>query len=222
MLRKLYAKLHRNAFPSLEYYLMKLARPFESLADFGCGPTSPALHLSLKKKLGIDAAKAAVEESRRRGIFTDYLVADVLHTGLRKKSYDAAMSLDVVNLMTKKDGLALIKEMERIARKRVIILSPNGIVDEPEEMKGQSKSKYKSEYKYLKYRSAWTAKEMRRKGYTVIGINGLKWLRKSNAKPRIHPTFLGVLISDTTQVITRFFPSCAFHLLCYKDLKKSK
>ena len=221
-MKRLYEFAKRKAFPGLEFYLNKWTNSFDSLADFGCGPASPAMYLHIKKKLGIDAANAAIDESRKRNIFTEYLVADVLHTGLRKKSYDVTMSLDVVNLMEKKDGLALIKEMERIAKKRVIILCPNGSIEEPKEMKGQSHSKYKSEYKYLKYRSSWTAKGMRGKGYTVIGINGLKWLRESNAKPRIKPTFLGVIISDASQLFARFFPSTAFHLLCYKELKQSK
>ena len=169
--------------------------------------------------MGVDASAECVRLNKDEGIFTDYLVSEVLNTKLRAKSYDVTISMDVVNLMEKKDGLALIKEQERIAKKRVIILCPNGKIDEPEEMKAQSFSKYKSDYQYLKYRSSWTVNEMKRKGYTVIGINGLKWLRESNAKPRIKPTFLGVIVSDLTQLITRFFPSLAFHLLCWKDKK---
>lgn len=218
-IKEVYAAFRRCCFPSLEFYLRKLLVNCKSFVDLGCGPSSPLRFVKGRRSLGVDVAKESIKESKKKGIFSEYLVADVLKTKLPANAFDAAVSLDVLNLQKKRDGLKLLKEMERIAKKRVIVLMPNGKVEEPKEMRAEAESKYKAPYEYLKYRSVWTAKEMRKRGFRVIGINGLKWLRKGNAKPRVKPTFLGLLLSDLTQSIVRFFPSLAFHLLCYKDVE---
>jgi len=225
MLSKIYLKIRSAAFPSIELYIKKLMKNYNSFVDLGCGPNSPVQILNKIKQfnsLGVDGSKESIEESKIKNIHANYLQSKILETKLKSKSYDVAISLDVLNLQSKDDGFKLIKEMERIASKRVIILVPNGKIEEPDEIKLLSESKYKSNYDFLKWRSTWTADEMRKLGYEVVGINGLKFLKKANASPRIKPSFLGVLISDFTQLFTVFFPSKAFHLLCYKDLNKNE
>lgn len=218
-MRVLYTKFKRYCFPSLEFYLRKLTRDMDSLVDLGCGPSSPIMYApKLKKMIGVDGAKESVEESKKKEIFTDYVVANVLRTGLPNKCVDVAISLDVINLQEKQDALRLIEEMEHLAKKRIVLLIPNGVLEEPKEMEAQASVKYKSEYELLKYRSSWTAREMKNLGFNVIGLNGWKFLRKENAAPRIKPSPLGAILSDLTQLVVRFFPSKAFHLLCWKDV----
>jgi SAM-dependent methyltransferase len=223
MIRRAYKNFRTYCFPSLEYHLRQLLKGYRSFVDLGCGPNSPVQKFSKRYRcLGVDAAEESIRQSREKGIFTEYLVADITKTGIASKSYDVAISLDVINLNEKSKSEKIISEMERIASKRAIIFVPNGKVEEPKEIKERSESRYKSNYEYLKYRSSWTAAEMRQRGYKVIGINGLKWLRKGNAMPRIRPTPVGALISDMTQPVVQFMPSKAFHLLCYRDLDKEE
>jgi hypothetical protein len=42
------------------------------------------------------------------------------------KSFDAVLALDIIEHFVKSDALFLIKEIERIAKKKVIIVTPNG------------------------------------------------------------------------------------------------
>jgi predicted TPR repeat methyltransferase len=206
-------------FPDIVYYLNKLVVG-ESYVDLGCGPDSPSQYIN--KRLigtGVDASKACIDESRGKNIFSHYVVADVKNTGLKGKSFDSSISLDVLNLLKKDDGHKMIKEMERITRKRIIILVPNGKIDEPSEMKKLSMQKYRTTYKYLKWRSSWTTEEMKGLGFNVIGINGIKGLRKNNGRPVIWPSQLGVIVSDITQFYAEKRPELAFHLLCWRDLK---
>ncbi len=214
-MRKLYNAFSRYCIPNLVYHLRCLIRRNASVVDLGCGPSSPLRFVRKGRSLGVDAGKDAIAESKRQNIFSDYLVADITKHKFTQK-FDVACAFDVLNMLDKKDSLKLLNKMEHMA-KRVVVLVPNGVLAEPANMEAVAKSKYKTEFKYLRYRSSWTAKEMRRLGYKVIGINGLKLLRTSNAVPRI--PIIGVLLSDFSQYFVQYFPSMAFHLLCYKDVK---
>lgn len=214
-MRKLYDAVSRYCVPNLVFHLRCLISRKASVVDLGCGPSSPLRFVKKGNSLGVDAGREAIADSKRQNIFSDYLVADITKHKFTQK-FDVACAFDVLNMLDKKDALKLLDKMERTA-KRVVVLVPNGVLAEPANMEAVAKSKYKTEFKYLRYRSSWTAREMRHNGYKVIGINGWRLLRTSNAVPRI--PVIGVLLSDLSQYVVQYFPSKAFHLLCYKDVK---
>jgi len=58
---------------------------------------------------------------------------------------------------------------------------------------------------------------MQKRGYKVIGINGLKILRKERAKLKFKPYIIWKIISDLTQLFVRNNPAYTFQILCIKD-----
>src|SRR5262249_18496684 len=80
--------------------------------------------------VGVDAYEPAVEESRARGIHDEYRVADVRSIGelFDARSFDAVLAVDLIEHLEEADGLALLAAMERIARKRVVVFTPNGFL----------------------------------------------------------------------------------------------
>jgi hypothetical protein len=125
-------------------------------------------------------------------------------------SYDCVLASDLIEHLTKKEGLRLIKLMEKIAKKKVIIFTPNGFLPQ-----GRL---YNNPWQL--HKSGWNIKEMRNMGYNVIGINGLKSLRKpftqKNGSYRFKPKFFWMIVSAMTQFFTRNHPKYAFHILCTK------
>ena len=113
-----------------------------------------------------------------------------------------------ISAMKKKDGRRLMENMEKSARK-VIIFTPNGYVPQAEE--------YVKENPFQAHLSGWTVIEFKKKGYQVRGINGLKWLRKENAKVRGRPKLLWIALAEITQWITARVPRLAFQLLAVKE-----
>jgi len=101
--------------------------------------------------------------------------------------------------------------MEEIAKKKVIIFTPNGF--NPQEASNDNP--------YQKHKSGWTTDEMKSFGYEVIGLNGLKYLRGEKAKFRYKPELLWTIISVLTQIITKNVPQLSFHLFCIKNFKKT-
>jgi hypothetical protein len=115
----------------------------------------------------------------------------------------------LIEHLNKKDGLKLISMMEKIARKKVIIFTPNGFLKQG--------ALYDNPWQV--HKSGWTAKEMQKKGYKVIGMNGCKPLRGELTLCKLKPRIIGDRIADLTQIITRHTPKHAFQIFCIKDMQ---
>ena len=68
------------------------------------------------------------------------------------------------------------------------------------------------------HRSGWTPADLRRRGYTVRGVHGLRLLRGEEAQFRLQPRRVWSLVSDLTAPFARVVPSVAYHLLATKDV----
>jgi len=121
-------------------------------------------------------------------------------------SFDCVLASDLIEHLTKEDGLKLIDMMEKIAKNKIIIFTPNGFL---------SQGEYDNNPWQI-HKSGWTVKEMKEKGYEVIGIDGWKPLRGEYASLRFWPKHFWLIISDITQFFVKNKPEKAFEILCYK------
>lgn len=184
----------------------------DSLLDVGCGSASPIRFLSrrLPHTTGLDAFAPAVESSRALGIHDDYAVSPLanLDSAFGAKTFDAVATLDVIEHLRKPDGHKLLADMERVARKRVIVFTTNGFVPQPAH----------SGNAFQEHLSGWSVEEFESLGFTVYGINGWKPLRGILAVPRFWPRSLWARISLLTQPAVYRRPSSAFQILAVKNL----
>ena len=172
----------------------------KTVLDVGCGYPSPIRWFSKKfYSVGVDAFEPSIEKSRAEGIHNDYINADVLEIGMRlsDKSFDCVLALDLIEHLSKEDGLKLLEMMEHIAKKKVVVFTPNGFVpqveysDNPFQIQGNP---------WQIHKSGWTTEEMRMRGYTVVGINGLRCLRGAFGFVKYKPRLLWQVVSDFTQI----------------------
>jgi len=126
----------------------------------------------------------------------------------RPGSVDAAIALDVIEHLERDAALGLIAGLERVARRRVVIFTPNGFVPQPPE----------PENPHQEHRSGFTADEMRALGYRVRGIHGLGCLCGPFAQSRWRPGLFWRRVSDLTALPVYFLPRLAFALFCTKDV----
>jgi len=161
---------------------------------------------------GVDGYAPALEQARVLGTHDEYVTGDV-RTILQlfaEKRFDGCVALDVIEHLPKPDGLRLLKEMEALARKKVIFFTPNGFMPQ--------KSKDGDLQEHL---SGWTADEMRSRGYRVLGMYGPKWIRGEYANVKYRPRALWVLISISCHYLrTRRHPEKAAAIYCVRDLTK--
>ena len=183
------------------------------MLDVGCGEHSPLSNvIKTFTSTGIDIFKPMIAKSKKDKIHDSYVVGDIanLDRYFKPKSFDAIIALDVVEHLPKKTSLAMISQMEIIAKKRVIILTPNDFYHQKSH-RGNP---------YQEHKSGWKVKDFISRGYVVRGLRGLKYLRKEFASIRYKPWFVWAPISFITEPIFYFYPSLSYHLFAVKDLQK--
>ncbi|MBA3438555.1 MAG: class I SAM-dependent methyltransferase [Pyrinomonadaceae bacterium] len=201
-------------FPFQRFFevLEQEVRGCDSLLDIGCGEHSPISFFArrLPYTVGIDAFEPAIEKSRALGIHDEYRCMNVLdiEKEVPDQSFDCAVALDLIEHLTKEDGRRLLQAMERIARRKVVVFTPQGFL--PQHAVGGNE--------FQRHRSGWEADEMRGMGYRVLGISGWKPLRGAEAKPNWQPRFLCERFSLLTEPFFERRPEHAFQILCIKEI----
>jgi len=196
------------------YYkrLSSALRDCNSVLDVGCGSWSPLA--KIKKHFyaeGIDVHKPSLERIKRSKIHDKYRLGDVrdINKFYQPKSFEAVIALDLIEHLSKKDGLQLIKKMEKIAKKKVILFTPNGF----------TKQDALENNPYQIHQSGWFVEEFKKMGYRVYGMRGLKFIRGECATIRFKPWFLWGMISVLSEAIVYYFPSLAYQLFAVKELE---
>lgn len=134
------------------------------------------------------------------------VLAEATSLPFRDGSFDAVVALNVIEHMPKEAGFVFIDELERVAARTVVIITPCGFLPQPPA----------ADNPYQEHVSGWLSQEFKERGYTVIGIAGPRPLRGMYGYPKIHPRRLGTLISMALQPFVIKMPDSAFALLAIK------
>lgn len=198
--------------PDLYWLLRRATRDCASVLDVGCGGhTSPFAvigKLPGQRRIGVDHFPPALERSRAANVHDAYILADVFDEQALQERFDCVVVLDLIEHFEKERGALLLDRLERIARRRVVVLTPNGFL--PQEPFDGNESQ--------RHLCGWTAAELRARGYTVYGASGAKFIKGPYALPRWRPALLWSLASLVTQYVVVALPERAFHLFAVKEL----
>jgi 2-polyprenyl-3-methyl-5-hydroxy-6-metoxy-1,4-benzoquinol methylase len=199
-------------YQDIFFYLMlqKELIGCETVLDVGCGEDSPLG--KVKKNFiseGVDVFAPAIAKSKKRKIHDTYKKADLNKLGnyYKPKSFDAVIALDVVEHFPKDKALKLIAAMEKISTKKVILLTPNGFVEQGEY----------GDNPYQKHYSGWETDEFEKMKYKVHGLRSLQILRGEYATIKYKPWIFWGLIAFVTEPIFYFFPKLSFDLFAVKE-----
>lgn len=193
------------------YRLYKNLRGCRYILDVGCGISSPLRFLKGDiYTIGVDGYKLDLDMAKKFGTHNEYKLIDALSINkhFQNKSFDAVLLLDIIEHFKKDRGYELIAKAERIAKKKIIIVTPNGFLPQ------QSKNGDLQEHL-----SGWDCEDMRQLGYSVAGLLGLKQLRGEYHNLRYYPKIFWGIVSELTQhfYICRH-PEKACSLFCVKNL----
>lgn len=197
-------------------YYWKLEKELQdcrTVLDLGCGVNSPLQKITKNfKSTGVDIFKKSLEASKKQGIHDHYVLADVtkIETVFKAGSFDAVVALDLIEHLPKSAGYQLLAKMEKIARKKVIVLTPHGFF----------KQRPYGGNPYQVHQSGWYREDFSKRGYNVWGMRGLRILRGEEATLKFKPWFFWGLVSTASQLVTYFFPALAYQFLAVKYLNK--
>lgn len=198
----------RFIFP-LQFFLLRELIDCKSVLDLGCGAQSmvPSVVPEEIETVGVECFRPSYEEAVQKSRHKKYFHANIMEIEFEDKSFDAVVALDVLEHLTPEEGEKLLQRMERWARKKVIVFTPNGFLPQEEY----------DENPFMEHQSGWEVEEFKRRGYQVFGVRGFKFLRDLYVHNPEHekPSFL-VHLSNLTQIVTYHFPNLAFQLFCRK------
>lgn len=180
-----------------------------SVLDVGCGPCS--LIAKIKPwaySVGVegDSSRAAAADDNHT--HSEIIVGDVnkLPELFGKDSFDLVVAMDLIEHLPKADGKELIKNMERIARKRLLITTPNGFLPQ-----------FNQQYSLEEHVSGWTNREMEDLGFTVRGLFGPKAFRGEYHLIKWRPVVVLIVISALYhKLIGQRFPAFSAGICCVR------
>lgn len=146
-----------------------LDRSAKTLLDIGCGEGLPMRLVNLRHKLtksvGIDLFEPYLNKARQIGTHDQYFIKDITKLKFGNKSFDAVLASHVLEHLPKKKALMVLKKLEKIAKKQVLVAAPIGHMFHPET----------DGNKLQLHLSAFEPEELEKRGYKVFRY-GWKWL----------------------------------------------
>jgi len=200
-------------FHTLDYCLKKELKDCESVLDLGCGPSSPIKYCkNIKHSVGVEVFEPYLEKSRSQKIHTEYIQKDLMELDFPENSFDAVIMIEVLEHLSEERGLEIIRRSIKWSKKKLIISSPNGFVNQ-KEVDGNP---------YQKHLSGWELSKMRELGFKSKGLAGLKYLRQEVQNDvmeddlltsiRFKPKFFWFVVATLSQLFCYYLPKYAFEL----------
>lgn len=224
-MKKIISKLYHNKFinflfPTVVYCLKRELSDCKSVLDLGCGPSSPIQYCkNIKNSVGVEIFDEYLKESKAKKIHKKYLKKDIGDLDFKENSFDAVIMIEVLEHLPASLGRRIIKNAEKWAKKKVVITSPNGFI----------KQKAVDNNPWQKHLSGWDLRKMKKMGFKVHGLAGLKVLRQEvendtmgddlTSSIRIRPRAFWFVIASLSQFFTYYFPFFAFELFSVKRKK---
>lgn len=221
IINKIYhTSLFGRIFHTVVYCLKKELEDCESVLDLGCGPSSPLQYCkNIKHSVGVETFEPYLKKTQERGIHTQYLAKKVEDLDFPEKSFDAIILIEVVEHLPKEISLEIIKKAQEWAKKKVIISTPNGFLEQP----------VYDDNVFQRHLSGWSKEDMEKLGFRCKGLAGLKILRQGvqdntkgddfMASIRLKPRFFWFIMATVSQLLAYHVPSSAFELFCVKKVK---
>lgn len=189
----------------------------KTVLDVGCGEGSLMAKVNSDKRyevVGIDLYLPYLKIAKATGVYKKLEQKDIKNICLPDKSFDAVLAHQVIEHLNKKDALKLLNKLEKIARHKVIISTPNGYVKyDPFEIRDDNKLQ--------KHKSGWTQKELEGYKYKVYG-QGCGFIYRPTGLLYKFRSFKHILVSISYLLATLsyFFPSTSAYLIAIKASKQ--
>ena len=115
-------------------WLQQYVDPEDEVLDLGCGTMDITGKLKCKVIFGVDAYQPYIDDLKAKGHIHVYCGRiEKYMPDFKKNSFDVVMAIDSIEHMVKPAALKVIGQMERVARKRVIIFTTIGFVKQERE-----------------------------------------------------------------------------------------
>lgn len=190
-----------------------------SILDVACGDGFQMRLIrsiwSPKYAVGVDLFKKYIVNAKRLKLHDRYAFSDVRKLKFPTKSFDIVLASQIIEHLPKKDGRKFIKDLEKIAKRQVIIATPNGPMYHPavdnNNLQLHLSHYYPEEFEKLGYKIVKYGRK------SILGENGIVHRIKSDPVRKMF-FLLDVFLSP----LYYLFPIFAdYYFVAYKDVSKN-
>lgn len=188
----------------------------ETILDLGCGKGD--IMASLKRRgykgaaIGGDVFLRYLKVCKTCPTYNDCVLLDARYPPFREKSIDLILFIGVIEHLGKGDGLVVLEELDRLSKKRIIVLTSSGFLPQ---------DSFDCNI-YQEHKSGWFPEEFRKRGYKVYGVSRIKrapYAIKSKIGKKISALLIAFpLLRFVSQPFVYTKPEIAFHMVCVKNL----
>ena len=118
------------------------------------------LHGHVFFRVGVDVFLPYIKYCHQKKIYDECIMADIRHLPFRTKTFDVILFVHVVEHLPKNDGLKVIRNIEEIACRQIIVSTDVGFRKQNQTLDGNP---------FYVHRSGWSPLEFRKLGYKVRG-----------------------------------------------------
>lgn len=220
MLDKIFFPLKLRLDSKVEPICRVIDKTAESILDVGCGQGYPMRLICLimrpKRVVGVDLFEKYIKNARKAGLHDEYVISDVRKMKFPPKSFDVVLASQVIEHLPRKDGKKFIKDLERIAKKQVIIATPIGEMYHPavdgNELQLHLSHYYPEDFEKLGYKVVKYGRK------SLLGDHGIV----HKVKIDIVRKFLFLLNIIASPIYYFYQPLADYYFVAYKNMNKSK
>lgn len=208
---------------SYMWILKKSIGETRTILDLGCGDGSLMSLLSKGEPwqiTGVDIFDKSVKKATKSGVYKKAIRGDLIRVMEKminkRQKFDVVFCSQVIEHITKSKGEKLLKLVDNLSKKRIVMGTPRGFMEQPEIFLGDNP--------YQVHRSGWSEKEFKDKGYQVYGV-GFKpvWSEEGIGRSRNKLIIAGsTIIGFLFAPIVYFMPKLAAGILCIKEIRSEK
>jgi len=187
------------------HYLMSYKQLIGSrcILDVGCGlglPMRVLRRLGLPSRvIGVDVHIQYLRRVKKLEIYDDRVLASAVYLPFREKSFNSVICLQVLEHLTKRDGVTALRKLSRVAD-TVVVTTPVSFV----------KADVDPRNPFQKHRSAWYPEDLEHLGYMTKGYGWFRITKHSCLAPLL------VLMNIILIPMLRGLPRLAYHMYAVK------
>lgn len=193
----------------------------ETILDLGCEDGRLLELLSYGKSwkvTGIDIYKNNTKLAAKKKIFIKVITGDAVKVSRelvkQKQKFDVVFCSQVIEHIEHKRGEDLLDLVNKLAKKRVVVGTPRGFMEQPEVFLGHNPHQV--------HKSGWSEGDFIERGYKVYGIGfGPIWSETGIGRRHgLLNTFFSNILSYVFSPIVYYMPFFAAGILCIKNVRK--
>ena len=217
-------KVRANLLPYVLYVLWvprELNKEVKTILDVGCGQGVAARSGIRPRKfftVGAEIFLPDLRVAKKNRTHDDFVLCDARSLPFQRKSFDVVLCMEMLEHVDKEEGLRLLRDIEEIAVRKVILSTPAGFLytgPEPET------TPYLHDNPQQGHRAGWEPNELRALGYKVYCNDYLYKIEEFlTSHHRTWSWMLSIIIFPLVRSINWISPKFGCHPFCVKEMLK--